>query len=73
MLTLLDFNTIFFSQSDALGKGIGAMLMQDGHLLAFTSKKLCDRNLGKSTYEKEMLAILHAVDRWCPYMTGHHF
>jgi hypothetical protein len=29
--------------------------------------------LGKSTYEKEMLAILHAVDLWHPYLLGKHF
>jgi hypothetical protein len=29
--------------------------------------------LGQSIYEKEMLAILHAVDLWCPYLLGQHF
>lgn len=37
-----------------------ALLTQEGHPLAFTSEKLWDRNLGKSIYEKEMMAILHA-------------
>jgi hypothetical protein len=41
--------------------------------LAFTSKQLSEGNLGKSIYEKEMLAILHAVDLWCPYLLGKHF
>jgi hypothetical protein len=36
--------------------------MQDGRPLAFTSKQLLERHLGQSIYEKEMLAILHAVD-----------
>jgi hypothetical protein len=29
--------------------------------------------LGKSIYEKEMLAILHVVDLWCPYLLGKRF
>jgi len=41
--------------------------------LTFTSKQLCDRNLGKSTYEKEMMVILHAVDKWRQYPIGKRF
>jgi hypothetical protein len=41
--------------------------------LAFTSKQLCDENMGISTYEKEMMSIIHAVDMWHPYLIRHHF
>jgi hypothetical protein len=41
--------------------------------LAFTNKKLSEINLGKSIYEKEMLAILHVVDLWHPYLLGKNF
>jgi hypothetical protein len=41
--------------------------------LAFSNKQLSERNLGKSNYEKEMLAILHVVDLWHPYLLGKHF
>jgi hypothetical protein len=47
--------------------------MQEGWPLAFTSKKLSEINLGKSIYEKEMLAILHVIDLWHPYLLGQHF
>jgi hypothetical protein len=41
--------------------------------MAFTNKQLSKRNLGKSIYEKEILAILHAIDLWFPYLLGQHF
>jgi hypothetical protein len=41
--------------------------------LAFTRKQLSGRNLGKSIYEKEMLAILHVVDLWRPYLLWKRF
>jgi hypothetical protein len=36
--------------------------MQEGRPLAFTSKQLSKKNLGKPIYEKEMLVIFHAVE-----------
>jgi hypothetical protein len=41
--------------------------------LAFTSKQLSEKNPGKPIYEKEMLAILHAVELWRPYLLGQRF
>jgi hypothetical protein len=67
------FTKTFVLECDSLGKGIGVVLMQEGQSLAFTSKKLSERNMGKSIYEKEMLAILHVVDLWHPYLLGKCF
>jgi hypothetical protein len=44
--------------------------MQHGFPLAFTRKQLS--YLGQSTYENEMLAILHEMDLWHLYLLGKH-
>jgi hypothetical protein len=38
------------------------VLMQDGHPIAYLSKAIGPKSQGLSTYEKEYLAILTAVD-----------
>ena len=53
--------------------GVGAVLMQRGHPLAYVSKGLGPRTRGLSTYEKEYMAILLAVEQWRPYLQHSEF
>jgi hypothetical protein len=62
VLAMPDFTKTFVLECDTFGKDIKAILMQERQPLAFTNKQLYERHLGKSTYVKEMMAILQVVD-----------
>ena len=44
--------------------------MQEGHPIAFKSQKLNKRESLTSTYDKEMLAIIHSLIKWRQYLIG---
>jgi len=68
VLAMPNFELPFIIETDASSKGIGAVLQQQGHPIAYVSKALGVKAQGLSTYEKEYLAIIMAVDRWCHYL-----
>jgi hypothetical protein len=68
VLALPNFHKPFVIETDASDCGIGVVLMQDGHPLAFISKALGPKSRGLSTYEKEYMAILVAVQHWRSYL-----
>jgi hypothetical protein len=66
ILALPNLHKPFLIETDASDKGIGVVLQQEGHPVAYVSKALGTRNQTLSTYEKECLAILLAVEHWRP-------
>lgn len=73
VLAIPDFTQQFVIETDASDLGMGAVLMQNGHPISFLSKAFSSRSQGFSTYEKECLAIVMAVDKWRPYLHGQPF
>lgn len=73
MLALPDFSKEFTLECDASDIGIEDVLSQDGHPIAFMSKVLAQRHLALSMYDKEMMAIVYAIQHWRPYLLRHHF
>jgi hypothetical protein len=62
VLAIPNFSKSFTIETDASGGGVGAVLQQEGHPVAYISRALGPKNMGLSIYEKECLAILFAVE-----------
>ena len=68
VLALPNFEKEFLHETDACAVGVGAVLMQQGHPIAFLSRALGPKNQTLSIYDKECLAILIALEKWKPYL-----
>jgi hypothetical protein len=73
VLRLPDFSKTFVIDTDACDTGVGAVLQQEGHPIAYMSRPLGPKNRGLSTYEKECLAILMAIEQWRAYLQHQEF
>ncbi|BBN67758.1 transposable element gene [Prunus dulcis] len=73
VLRLPDLSKSFEVHTDASDFAIGGVLMQDGHPLAFESRKLNDTERRYTVQEKEMTAVVHCLRTWRHYLLGSQF
>ncbi len=78
ILAMPDMNKEFIIQTDASATGLGGVLSQIGddgkeHPIMYTSKTLTQTQRNYSTIERELLAIIHAVKTFRPFVYGRHF
>lgn len=70
---MLYYTKPFIIETDASGIGIGAVLMQQGHPIAYISKSLAPKHQYMCVYDRELLALIFAVTKWSHYLLGRHF
>ena len=68
VLRLLDLEFPFEVHTDASDRALGGVLVQEGHSVAFESRKLDVVEQRYNTHEKEMTPIIHYLETWKHYL-----
>jgi hypothetical protein len=61
VLVMPDMEKSFSIYCDASGQGLGCVLMQDGHMVAYASRQLRKHEVNYSTHDLELAAVIHAL------------
>ena len=68
LLCFPNFSKTFEIECDASTVGIGVVLLQEGHPIAYFSEKLKEIHLNYSTYDKELYALVRTLQTWQHYL-----
>jgi hypothetical protein len=70
VLTMPDMEKSFSIYCDASDQGLGCVLMQDGHVVAYASRKLRKHEEKYPTHDLELAAVVHTLKIWRHYIIG---
>jgi hypothetical protein len=65
-----DMEKPFSIYCDASSQGLGCVLMQDGHVVAYASMQLRKHKEKYSTHNLELAVVVHALKIWRHYIIG---
>jgi hypothetical protein len=70
VLMMPDVERSFSIYCDASGHGLGCVLLQDGHVVAYASRQLRKYEEKCLTHDLELATIVHALKIWRHYIIG---
>jgi ribonuclease HI len=70
VLILLDVHKPFSVYCDASYTGLGCVLMQEGRVVAYSSRQLKIHEKNYPTHDLELAAVVHALKTWRHYLYG---
>jgi ribonuclease HI len=70
VLIMPDLQKGFDIYCDACRQGLGCVLMQEGHVIAYASRQLQKHELNYPTHDLELAAVVHALKIWRHYIMG---
>jgi hypothetical protein len=70
VLVMLDLQKGFDIYCDGCDQGLGCVLMQEGHVIAYVSRQLRKHELNYPTHDLELAVVVHALKRWRHYIMG---
>src|SRR3954467_14490175 len=70
VLCLPDLEKDFQVYCDASHHGLGALLMQDGKVVAYASRQLKTHEVNYPTHDLELASVVHALKTWRHYLLG---
>ena len=73
ILKLPDFEKTFEVIVDACGQGIGRILQQEHHPIAYELRQLCIHEKNYPTHDLELLAVVHPLKKWRHYLLSQVF
>eukprot|EP00253_Pinus_taeda_P020204 PITA_20204 len=73
ILSIADPNKDYVVLTDASKEGLGGVLMQEGRVIAYESRKLKEHEQKYSAYDLELAVVIHALKMWRHYLLGRKF
>ncbi|TYK18568.1 reverse transcriptase [Cucumis melo var. makuwa] len=73
LLGITDVTKPFEVETDASDYALGGVLLQNGHSIAYESRKFNAAERKYTVFEKEMLAVVHCLRAWRQYLLGSSF